>query len=1467
MFPWTKILRFGALTFAGVVVGGCVLLLSAYAILQTDAGRARLVGFVNRQLSTPGGTEIRIHRLDGDLLRHIDIEGLVVRDKDGEWFRLSTVQIEWRPAALFNGVFLITHLNLTGLHMTRVPVQENERSPGAFHWPRLPLRIAIDRFSLEGASLAKPVLGKAVAFRGSGNTTVETHGLMRTKVDVERTDGVPGHAQLEAEFQPQSNRLGIQFALDEPPGGTLARVLNLTGLPALSIHVTGDGPLDDWHGVLQARAGDLASLDMNLALDVVNQSTLKADGHADVSRLFHEPLRSLLVGRLTFEAAVDFTNEGVVLRRVRLANELGTADISGEVKGRDGDLNVALACTPRGIDYMNGYVAPLSIGGIRVDVKLEGPLQQPFISVDVVADSLALDTVSAGRLKGVFEIDFQRPYNQPDANPSIRAKGHLTGVRLEPPELHALLGEVINWSFDSTFHLDTEVIDIRDAVITTAFGRLSGSGHVSIGGQESDLRVKAEVNDLAPLSPIIHRPVTGTAKVESLIHSSDFRQGMAASLTGKLNGLSLGDVVIDKLLGPQVSVAGNLVLSTNNEWTIRGLTIESMVGTLIGGLSVTQDSHDLDGHYRLRVPRLADLSDIMKVSLAGQLDMVGDIGGTLTDPSLSGQISLQALAMDDIDLGTLEARLEAARLVEKPHGHISMLLRDSKFGDARGATNFAFIDTAEIGLNDIVVELRDTKVTGGLMVPLKGGPVTGSLAGQLASLAAWSDLVGRQVAGTATFAINLSTEGESQNAELTLDGNDLAVGLEVDETAEFDTINVSAQVTDLLGTPKGRIEFVAQDVKLFDALLSKLSFNWDLDGLTRGAVMAASTGDLHGPFRFDITGEYSRDGQGIELMLSGLDALVMGQTIGIEKPARFTLGPDRMAVANLVLAVGDGRVSARGSVTGDDIEGTLDVTNFPLAVVEIAIPDAGVTGTLSGHAGISGSRTSPSGHFTMEIAGMRPMTAMVRDVPPIAGRVKGEWRDGRLQLAGELSGFAEKNVSLEANLPLRIEPMSLAVQLPWDEPIDGKLTWGGELGPIWDLLTTSEDRFTGRGDLALDLGGTLDALHVSGHFDLTRGQYQNIITGTTFSNVEMRLEGDRDRLVLKKLVADDGRDGRLQGNGALDLDLAKHFPMKVQVKFKETILVARDDLTARASGNMVFKGSLGKALLSGKVVTGDIELNLGNNMAPEIVELDIKEINLPDGSLKENQSAAGGGQGPGFVDLDLQISVPGKAFVRGMGLDSEWKGDLKVTGTADAPIVAGVLEPVRGNFSIMGKTFELKSGSVRFAGTSDMDPVLNLAAEYKATGLTAIIVLTGSASQPKIELTSRPPVPQSEIAARVLFGTDAKDLTPAQSIQLASSMATLSGVGGAGGILDATRRKLGIDVLKFDGAGHDPAETTVSIGKYVTDGVYMEVERGTKEDSRTSATVEVEVLPNVRVGGGTTQRGGSKVGVKWKWDY
>ena len=145
--------------------------------------------------------------------------------------------------------------------------------------------------------------------------------------------------------------------------------------------------------------------------------------------------------------------------------------------------------------------------------------------------------------------------------------------------------------------------------------------------------------------------------------------------------------------------------------------------------------------------------------------------------------------------------------------------------------------------------------------------------------------------------------------------------------------------------------------------------------------------------------------------------------------------------------------------------------------------------------------------------------------------------------------------------------------------------------------------------------------------------------------------------------------------------------------------------------------------------------------------------------------------------------------------------------------------------------------------------------------------ITGSASNPKISLTSRPPLPESEIASQVLFGTNSGNLTTAQSLQLASAIASYSGSGGGLGVLDATRRALGVDVINFTDSEENPDQTRVSVGKYISEGVYLEVEGGADRDSRTSTTVEVEVLPNVRFEGGTTETGANQVGIRWKWDY
>ena len=61
-------------------------------------------------------------------------------------------------------------------------------------------------------------------------------------------------------------------------------------------------------------------------------------------------------------------------------------------------------------------------------------------------------------------------------------------------------------------------------------------------------------------------------------------------------------------------------------------------------------------------------------------------------------------------------------------------------------------------------------------------------------------------------------------------------------------------------------------------------------------------------------------------------------------------------------------------------------------------------------------------------------------------------------------------------------------------------------------------------------------------------------------------------------------------------------------------------------------------------------------------------MNIDGGRLPEPEA---NGNGAGTLTLDLSIRAKNDIFVRGRGLDSEWKMDLSVTGDAAEPVVAG----------------------------------------------------------------------------------------------------------------------------------------------------------------------------------------------------
>jgi translocation and assembly module TamB len=406
-----------------------------------------------------------------------------------------------------------------------------------------------------------------------------------------------------------------------------------------------------------------------------------------------------------------------------------------------------------------------------------------------------------------------------------------------------------------------------------------------------------------------------------------------------------------------------------------------------------------------------------------------------------------------------------------------------------------------------------------------------------------------------------------------------------------------------------------------------------------------------------------------------------------------------------------------------------------------------------------------------------------------------------------------------------------------------------------------EDRIAGRYAIDLTVAGTPAAPELRGRMAIQDGHYVNFAAGTEIANLAATVNGEGRRFSLSSLTATDGGKGTLSGSGSVDLSAGAP-AFDLGMRFAGFALTRRDDMTAIGDGELRFAGTAEAAKLSGRVHIDRAEIRVPDRLPPSIPRLPVVEIDSRSGEVlsKPEQAASGSA-----IALDLNVEIPARASVRGRGLDSEWRGALQIAGTTNTPLITGKLETVRGDFSLLGKRFTLIDSAITFIGGERIDPQLGITAEYRSAGIVAQTVISGTASDPTIKLTSQPEMPQDEVLARVLFGRSVGDMTPAQGLELAQAAASLTS--GGPGLLDRVRMATGLDRLDISSTpgASGTAETTATAGKYISDRVFLGVEQGTKSET-TRSKVEVEVTPNVTVDT-SVGAGAAGVGMNWKWDY
>ncbi|MEM7422262.1 MAG: translocation/assembly module TamB domain-containing protein [Pseudomonadota bacterium] len=1462
-----------------------VLLICAAVLAAPQAGAVfALLGFQNSlieflldQISVEGELEITAQSVTAPEDGITSIEGLSVSDRDGVWLEIETLDFRWNDNRLLLGEVEITELTATGVDVLRAPVTSDPDAPEPertlnpeiipkIAWPRSPLTVRVDRMDLGDVRIAEAVLGHAIAFNAAGYLRDEGD-IQAAGIDLIRNDAIGGRISFHYERNFADRTFAIAIDAAEDAGGMLA---DLAGLPTAApsrFVLDASGPPEDY----------AVDFDMDLA------EIVRADGRADLSYAGRVSLEALFTAspgpRMAPEFASIVGEQGelrvsiaenadstITIRQGALQSPHATASASGSFNRTTRALDIALLlevdseiARPFDSVALDGISFAGSITGAPGAIVAEGDL-------DVTGLTTPLVDARVAELVTRYE---QTPADARTIH-GIEISGLTRGLRIDRIGAD-IIGEA---ETQLIVALDGTRVDLETLWLDSGVLAVSASGGADLDTLEADIGIGISTPNLLPVGQAYGVEASGEvqilAEVQQILDATladvqirlvELAHALVDARSLELDGVvSSDDGILDfdlqghgeamriDLIGPEILTKGDIELDGRLLPGAIALDAMSLVSPLLNADAFGRiDTDDGQGkiNYSLATPDLGPVAAIYDLDVGGRLSARGDMAFLLSrnqaTPELIGQALIQDMAWQGRPLG--DVTLDHDVIVSDPiTGSAAMRVTAGPYAPASLAADIT-VGTAGAALRNLVAEAFGVSLQGDLSADPASGTAEGRVdvrTRQIRTALARFGVTG--VDGPARGSVTLSSEGGRQDAALSLT-------LERFRADALSIARADAEGTlrDILGSPAIRLDIKSRGVTA-DALdldRADLRLAGPLSALDFGVDTAGRFRTL--PVSLGLSGRASVMAEEVLARITRLDAASGAATVGLRKPARVRASAGGFSVSGLDLAL-----PADGSLTGD----LAQIAGAPVADIRLSLPRLNALGPLTGLALDSGALDIAAriDGRPGRAAGTATVTARNLNLNGVDlqqgldADAKLDWNGRRAVLGGTIGGAFGKPIRFSADVPVAAaRPVPRLVP---DAPLSGKIDWTGDIGDVWALLPLPGQIMTGRTTIDLALDGTPAQPVFRGTTRIEDGIYQYLEAGTILTGVALAISPNPSGGLEISLDGSDGAEGRVTATGLL-----KPFkPMlDLNARLDSAVVVRRSDIGARASGNIRVSGPPTDLSIGGAIGIEEAEIRLVTDPGAGIVTL---------GDVIFLGQEPPEPEPPSTTQLDIKVDAPGRVFVRGRGLDSEWKMALAVTGDADAPRISGGLERVRGTLSLLGKTFDLDRGRISFDGSPEIDPLLDLVLERRTRTITGRVVIGGFASDPELSFRSTPALPEDEVLPRIIFGKERGEIRASQGLQLALGVATL--LDGTGGVVDQVRGTLGLDTLRID--ENDEGEAAVAVGRQLSDEVWVGA-RQDIGDGGTSVVVEVEVIDDVLLDAELDRDGEASIGIEWKKDF
>jgi translocation and assembly module TamB len=873
-----------------------------------------------------------------------------------------------------------------------------------------------------------------------------------------------------------------------------------------------------------------------------------------------------------------------------------------------------------------------------------------------------------------------------------------------------------------------------------------------------------------------------------------------------------GRILIDRLTLEHMNFAG-AKLTENFRVDASGLILTEIISVkklVIKNqfleLHAKGSIHQAQCHFSL-----ANL-EILDAHLQGKIQ--GEVA--LHEHSLEAKIQSHNLKIADQPLQAT-VFFNAAQEDEKWNGKLRVEGNDSLF-PISGESAFQFDPSSALHFSELLFKSKDAELGGELSFNLENKTWEGSLFAYALHLSVFKQFFpGSKLEGSLTAAARVFSTHQQQKLNL----HSLLKNVCFFEQCASE-LSVDAKFDDLFTNPTLALDVDGEKITISKVLFSTLSLQ-ALGEREKGSFELSGSGIWENDFEIFTTGTW----EGKTLNFQELKGFMQKNAFAIESPFTLMRSTEKFCLQNFRLHAGEGTCASEILLTSTEAKIHLEGTHFPLGLLPFSrLCLSGSTSFLIDFEG-SLDKLEGKGHCVLEEA----FVAQEGQKEPFRakGTILAHLTPKLLQTYASFEAQNGQLIECTATLPIYHEFSPFAIHLDKDAPVSGELAFEGRLEEIFDFINFGSHRVSGLVSSHLFLSKSLRSPQLLGSIELQNGSYENYFTGTQIQKLQAKAEAHGNILEIVFAEGQDMEKGRFSGHGVMDLLPEKKFPFFFDAELTNFHVVRFDSVSGKLTGPARFVGNREEVVAKGRLFATQADLKIPDELPLDLPILPLTFINEP-GHFSTTKLP------PVFAfKLDVDIDFPHKVFLKGKGLDSEWKGSLHLSGTNVNVKAAGTLTLVKGEYLFGGKVFKLTQGEILFSDQENLASYLNLSGRLQLQNLTIMAHLKGPLLSPTFTFESIPPLPPSSIFSFILFNKDISEISPFQALQVAQTVISMSG--GAGpNVLESIRKSLGVDRLSLVSSPDSPDVLSIQVGKYLTRNVLVSLVQGA-----TSSQVQVEV--------------------------